>query len=398
GTNPFWTTKPNYSFFTNKHTLFTVSSSLTHSLTFPQMASTEETPIRFGILGCAEIARKLSRAIALAPNADLYAVASRTIEKAKAFASSNGFPSHAKIYGSYDSLLDDPEIDVVYIPLPTSLHLHWAVLAAKKKKHILLEKPVALNASEFDTIVEACESNGVQLMDGTMWMHHPRTAAMREFLSDSNRFGQLKTVHTIFTFAADPDFLKNDIRVKPDLDALGALGDAGWYCIRSILWTANYELPKKAVAMPGAVFNDHGVIIACGASLHWEDGKVATFQCSFLSNMAMDITAVGSKGTLHVNDFVIPYQEHEAHFSAATESWFNELVTGWVPKPSKHIIAADLPQETRMVCEFSNLVRAIKKGSKPEKHWPTISRKTQLVIDAVKASVDKGFEPVEVGN
>lgn len=124
------------------------------------MAAEASVSIRFGILGCAEIARKLSRAITLAPNAELYAVASRSIDKAKAFAASNGFPPHAKIHGSYDSLLDDPEVDAVYMPLPTSLHLRWAVLAAQKKKHILLEKPVALNASEFDTIIQACESSG----------------------------------------------------------------------------------------------------------------------------------------------------------------------------------------------------------------------------------------------
>lgn len=153
-----------------------------------------ETPIRFGILGCADIARKLSRAITLAPNASLYAVGSRSVEKASRFAAANGFPSTAKVYGSYDAVLDDPEVDAVYVPLPTSLHLRWAVLAAQKKKHLLLEKPVALNVSELDTILEACESNGVQFMDATMWMHHPRTAKMREFLSDSERFGELKTV------------------------------------------------------------------------------------------------------------------------------------------------------------------------------------------------------------
>ncbi|EXB57406.1 putative oxidoreductase [Morus notabilis] len=191
-----------------------------------------EAPIRTGILGCAEIARKLSRAISLSPNAALSAVASRSIDKAKAFAEANGFPPHAKIYGSYESLLDDPDIDAVYVPLPTSLHLHWAVLAAKKNKHLLLEKPVALNVSEFDVILEAVESSGVQLMDGTMWMHHPRTLTMKDFLSDADHFGQLKTVHSCFSSAADPAFLKNDIRVKPDLDGLGALGDLGWYCIR----------------------------------------------------------------------------------------------------------------------------------------------------------------------
>ncbi|XP_024020356.1 uncharacterized oxidoreductase At4g09670 [Morus notabilis] len=355
-----------------------------------------EAPIRIGILGCAEIARKLSRAINLVPNAALSAVASRNIDKAKAFATANGFPPHAKIYGSYESLLDDPDIDAVYVPLPTSLHLHWAVLAAKKRKHLLLEKPVALNVSEFDTILEAVDSSGVQLMDGTMWMHHPRTLTMKDFLSDADRFGQLKTVHSCFTSAADPAFLKNDIRIKPDLDGLGALGDLGWYCIRSILWAANFELPKTVIALPGAVLNESGVILDCGASLHWEDGKSATFYCSFLSNMAMDITAIGTKGTLHVNDFAIPYQENEASFTAGAETRFNEPVTGWLPQPSKHVVTADLPQEARMVREFANLVGAIKNGSKPEKKWPIISRKTQLVLDAVKASIDKGFKPVDV--
>lgn len=153
-----------------------------------------EPQIKFGILGCADIARKLSRAITLAPNATLYAIGSRSLEKATKFAASNNFPETAKIYGSYDAVLDDPNVDAVYIPLPTSLHIKWAVLAAQKKKHILLEKPVALNVGEFDKIVEACEMNGVQMMDSTMWMHNPRTVKMKEFLLDRQKFGELRSV------------------------------------------------------------------------------------------------------------------------------------------------------------------------------------------------------------
>lgn len=160
----------------------------------PESLAETENSIRFGILGSAEIARKVSRGITLAPNASLHAVGSRSIETASKFAAANGFPSYAKIYGSYDAVLDDPDVDAVYVPLPTSLHLHWAVMAAQKKKHLLLEKPVALNVSELDKILEACESNGVQFMDGTMFMHHPRTAKMEEFLSDSERFGELQSV------------------------------------------------------------------------------------------------------------------------------------------------------------------------------------------------------------
>lgn len=153
-----------------------------------------DSMVHFGIIGAAKIAQKISRAIALTPNATLLAVGSRSIEKALKFASNNGLSSEVKIYGSYEAVLDDPDIDVIYIPLPTSLHLRWAVLAAEKKKHVLLEKPAALNVVELDMILEACKANEVQFMDGTMWMHNPRTAKMKEFLCDAKMFGQLKSV------------------------------------------------------------------------------------------------------------------------------------------------------------------------------------------------------------
>ncbi|XP_029128996.1 uncharacterized oxidoreductase At4g09670-like [Cajanus cajan] len=104
----------------------------------------------------ADIARKVSRAVTLAPNAALHAVGSRSLDKVRAFAVANGFPAAAKVYGSYEAVLQDPvDVDAVYVPLPTSLHVRWVVLAARSKKHVLLEKPVALSASEFDEIVEA---------------------------------------------------------------------------------------------------------------------------------------------------------------------------------------------------------------------------------------------------
>ncbi|XP_008810258.1 uncharacterized oxidoreductase At4g09670-like [Phoenix dactylifera] len=354
-------------------------------------------PIRFGILGCAEIARKLCRAITLAPNATVVAVGSRSLDKAQRFIADNGLPPATRAYGSYEAVLDDPAVDVVYLPLPTSLHERWAVAAAERGKHVLLEKPTALCAADLDRILEACRSRGVQFMDSTMWMHHPRTARMKELLSDPNRFGQLKTIHTIFTFCGDPDFLQNDIRVKPDLDALGALGDVGWYCIRSVLWAADYELPKTAIAHHGSVKNRAGVILSCGATLVWDDGKVATFHCSFLSHLTMEVSVVGTRGTLHLSDFVIPFEETTAKFRFATDSGFKELVTGWLPLPSEHVISTDLPQEALMILEFSRLAGSIRdSGCKPDEKWPTITRKTQLVLDAVKESIEKGFEPVSI--
>lgn len=185
--------------------------------------------------------------------------------------------------------------------------------------------------------------------------------------------------------------------MKPDLDALGALGDVGWYCTRSILWAADFELPKTVLALRGTVFNSSGVILGCSASLQWEDGKTATFHCSFLANLTMDVIVVGTNGTLKLRDFVIPFEQYNASFSTAVKSGFTELVTGWDPKPSEHTVTTDLPQEALMVKEFSRLVGSIKfDGAKPEKKWPTFSRKTQLVLNAVKASIERGYETVEV--
>ncbi|VVB08645.1 unnamed protein product [Arabis nemorensis] len=348
-----------------------------------------DKPIRIGVMGCADIARKVSRAINLAPNAVIAAVASRSLEKAKSFASANGYPESTKIHGSYESILEDPEADALYVPLPTSLHVEWAIRAAEKRKHILLEKPVAMNVAEFDKIVAACEANGVQIMDGTMWVHNPRTAKLKEFLSVPERFGQLKSAQSCFSLPGDENFLKNNIRVKPDLDGLGALGDTGWYAIRATLLANNFELPKTVTAFPGAVRNESGVILSCGASLSWEDGKTATIYCSFLADLAMDITAIGTKGTLRVHDYILPYKETEASFITSTKAWFNDLVTAWVDPPSEHTVKTASARSV-YVGEIKN------KGAKPDVFWPSISRKTQLVVDAVKESLDKNYEQISL--
>lgn len=153
-----------------------------------------DNPIRFGIMGCAEIARKVYRAIKMVPNSTLHAIASRSIDKARQFAVRNNLSKEVKLCGDYNELLDDLSVDAIYMPLPTSLHLKWAVLAAQKGKHLLLEKPSALNVKELDKILEACEYNGLQFMDGSMWYHHPRTVKMKDFLSNLELFGQIRAV------------------------------------------------------------------------------------------------------------------------------------------------------------------------------------------------------------
>lgn len=348
----------------------------------------DDSQIRIGLLSCANIVRKVSRAINLAPNATVSAIASisNSIEEMKSFAASNNFPPTAKIHGSYESLLEDPDVDAVYFPIPASLHVEWAVRAAQKGKHILLDKPVALSVYEFDQIVEACEANGIQFMDGTQWIHNPRTAKIKEFLTDPASFGQLKTVQSCFSFAANENFLKKDIRVKPGLDGLGALGDAGWYTIQASLLANSFRLPKTVTALPGHVLNDAGIVLSCGALLDWEEGVTATIYCSFLANVTMEITAIGTKRTLRVHDFVIPFQETEASFTTSTTDCLSE-----------HKTMNEIPQEACMVIEFARLVGEIKnRGAKPDGFWLSFSRKTQVIVDAVKESLHNNLERVLV--
>ncbi|KAI6691425.1 hypothetical protein NL676_028253 [Syzygium grande] len=352
-----------------------------------------DDPVRFGIIGCAGVARKLCRAIALAPNATLHALGSRSVAEAQSFAAANGLPGSVRLYGSYGAVLDDPLVDAVYLPLPTSLRAAWAVAAARKGKHVLLEKPAAADAAELDRILEACGASGVQFMDGTMWLHHPRTAKMMEIVSDRRRFGELKWINSISTFAPDQEFLEDNIRMKPDLDSLGALGDLGWYCIGAFLWAAGHELPSAVSALPDVTRNSAGAILSCSAVLYWGSAHetAATFHCSFLAHVSMDLAVVGSNGSLHLKDFTLPIEEGSASFEFTPSAKFVDLHIGWSVKPEKVLVPTELPQEALMVREFASLVQGIRdSGCSPESKWPQISRKTQLVLDAVKKSMDRG--------
>ena len=138
------------------------------------MAERPSTPLRVGFLSTAQIGRKVSWA-AKAAGVQLLAVASRDLDKAKAFAEAWGFE---RAYGSYDELISDPDIEAVYVPLPTGLHKQWVIAAAKARKHVLCDKPCALSLAELTEMTQACNEAGVQFMDNTMFMHNQRLVEM----------------------------------------------------------------------------------------------------------------------------------------------------------------------------------------------------------------------------
>jgi predicted dehydrogenase len=197
--------------------------------------------LRIGILGTARIAeRRVVPAMRHAANAVAAGIAGRDARRAQAYAERLGIP---KAYGSYEMLLDDPDVDAVYIPLPNALHCEWTIKAAEKGKHVLCEKPFAANAGEVDEMIAACEAHGVVLMEAFMYRFHPQNVQVIELIR-LGAIGAVKLVRAAFCFTLGPE---TNIRLNPAL-AGGSLLDAGTYCVSAARMLIGAE-PERALAI-----------------------------------------------------------------------------------------------------------------------------------------------------
>jgi len=178
--------------------------------------------LRWGIISTGIIAHTLARALAKSPTGRLTAVASRTAQGAARFASEFGVP---RAHGSYEALLADPEVDVVYIATPHPSHAHWAVQAARAKKHILCEKPLAMNLAEVSAVVQAARENDVFLMEAFMYRCHPQTVHLQTLLR-SGALGKIKAISASFGF--DGVFPAGSRLITNELGGGGIL-DVGCY-------------------------------------------------------------------------------------------------------------------------------------------------------------------------
>ncbi|RKU36524.1 oxidoreductase [Candidatus Poribacteria bacterium] len=324
------------------------------------MTTKAKSPICWGILSTANIATKVARAIHLAENADLVAVASRTEERALTWAREHNVPT---AYGTYDALLADASLDAIYIPLPPSLHAEWTIKAAAQGKHILCEKPLAANADEAVAMADACRQNGVQLMDGVMWVHHQRTAEMKRTLTDS-ALGKLRRVTAAFTFNWDT-IPTGNIRAMKEF-AGGSLGDLGYYCIRAILW-AFEEMPTQVFATArykvDVDFNLSGI-------LWFDDERIATLDCGFDTALRKWFEVAGTRASIVCDDFTVPISEDSARF--------------WVHGPDgneRHTVEGCI-QEVTMIERFSQIVQS----GNLETEWSDVAVNTMRVCDALLES------------
>lgn len=245
---------------------------------------------RWGIISTANIGRtSMIPALQSLDRAEVLAAASRDEEKAKNFADELGIQ---KAYGDYQELLEDPEIDAVYIPLPNHLHKEWTIRAAEAGKHILCEKPLALNAGECLEMIDAAAANGVVLMESFMYRYHPRIISAVEMVR-SDVIGKLKTIESGFTFFLGD---KDDIRYKYQ-DGGGALMDLGCYCINITRLMAGRD---PVAVQARATWASTGVDEQLVAMLDFGDGLFAHFDCGFNQGPRQHCNISGTEGYLSI--------------------------------------------------------------------------------------------------
>lgn len=361
--------------------------------------------LRWGILSTAGIARKNWAAIKNSGNGIVTAVASRDVAKAQQFIDEcQGevpFEEAPRAIGSYDDMVSADDIDALYIPLPTGLRTEWVIKAAEAGKHVMCEKPCAINADVLKTMTDACAANNVQFMDGIMYMHSDRMPKLRAALDDSKNVGKITRIASAFTFCAPPDFLAENIRLNSDLEPAGALGDLGWYTIRATLFVMNYEMPKslRATMLSTASRDDspNKVPTELSAELYFENGISATFYNSFLTEHQQWLHVSGDKGSIRLDDLVLPYDDGELDFHVFNPKF---AIEGCKFEMEKHIVrhAVEEPgnnhpnaQETKLFRVFA----ALALSGTPDLFWSEVALKTQRILDACLQSAQNESALIE---
>jgi predicted dehydrogenase len=254
------------------------------------------TAVRFGILGAARIApAALIRPAASNPEVTVEVVAARDRTRADSFAARHRI---TRVVGSYEAVVNDPDIDAVYIPLPNSLHAPWTLAALAAGKHVLCEKPFTSNAAEAVTVAEAAAvaaaDRGLVVLEAFHYRYHPLAHRMREIVES----GELGRLHHVETWLCAPIPNKADIRYQFDL-AGGAMMDMGSYVVHMARMLGGEE---PSVLSATAKLHGADIDRAMSAELQFPSGHTASVHCSMWSSSLLHLAArvVGDQGELRV--------------------------------------------------------------------------------------------------
>jgi predicted dehydrogenase len=241
--------------------------------------------MRLGLLSTANINRQIL-AGAAGTSVEVVAVASRDGARAEAYAAEHGI---ATAHGTYEALLEDADVDAVYISLPNGMHHEWTMRALTAGKHVLCEKPYTRHPAEAEEAFDAAEAAGLVLMEAFMYRHHPQTATIERLVGEG-AVGRLLAVKAVFSFALTD--LRN-VRALPELDG-GALMDVGCYCVSGSRVVAGEPVSVLAEQVVG----ETDVDMALYGTLRFPDDVVAQIEASFLAPERQYLEVVGEGGVL----------------------------------------------------------------------------------------------------
>ncbi len=320
-----------------------------------------DRPIRWGIVGTGGIANGMVGNIRQAAGSELAAVSSRKMETAKEFATKHGIPG---VHDSWQKMVSSKAIDAVYIATPTSAREEIGVFAANHGKHVLGEKPFA-NLPSLKRITAACRKNGVGFMDGTHFVHHPRTAQIKSTLRD--KVGFPVVVDSAFRFNL-PN--ADNIRLNPELEPYGAIGDAAWYNMRAAV---EYTPPGvKLVGADGYARRDkrNNAVIAGSGIIAFDDGSTTTWDCAFDAGAAnMDLKISGPGGQVSLRDFVFNPGKGPAEYEYRKGGFGDGATTERISVPSEKSHAVLMFEDFAAMVGNPELFEASVTASERTQEW-----------------------------
>jgi predicted dehydrogenase len=376
-------------------------------------APTNTAACRFAFLGTAGIARKNWRAIRCAGNARLVAVASRDAARAADFIRECqadcplAFPPDP--VGGYQEAIDRDDVDAVYLPLPTALRGDWAVRAAERGRHVLLEKPCGTSVADLARVIDACRAAGVQFMDGVMFQHSRRLDAVRACLDAGDAgdgLGEIRRIATQFSFRAPQEFLAGNIRMRSDLEPLGCLGDLGWYTIMFVLWAMEPRTPQavtgRMLAASRAPGSPADVPMEFSGEILFRDAPSvsASFYCSFLAEHQQWVHVSGSRASLRIDDFVLPTYGCELGFTRSQPAFIADGCDFRMEGHDRRFTVAEYAngqpsaQEANLFRDFSELILS----GRRDRRWPDRSLAVQRVMMAALESATNGGREQPLGD
>ena len=331
-------------------------------------------PVRWGVLGASRFALNVSLpGMVRGPLTQIVALASRDLEKARAAAQALNI---ARAYGSYEELLADPEIDVIYNPLPNHLHVEWSARAARAGKHVLCEKPVALDAREAETLLAAQRESGKRVSEAFMVRYHPQWRQAKAWIAEG-RIGDLVAVQTAFSyFNRDA----GNIRNRKDVGG-GALYDIGCYAVNTSRYLFGRE-PQRAVALLERD-PEFGTDRLVSGMLDFGDAHL-TFMCSTQAVPYQRVNAFGTRGRIEIE---IPFN---APANAPCRMFLDDgSVLGGSTLPGGSAELTSFPVVDQYHLQSEAFSRAIRTGAAPE-NGIADAVLNMRVIDALFRSADHG--------